>query len=118
MKILVIDDSSTMRRIIKNTLKTIGETDVVEAEDGKVGVAKYQEGGIEMIITDWNMPVMNGLEFVQAIRAGDKEIPILMVTTNAAKDDVIAALKAGVNNYVVKPMTPEVLKEKIKLITG
>ncbi len=119
MKILVIDDSSTMRRIIKNTLKTIGMTDVVEAEDGKQGLAKLDEGGIGFIITDWNMPVMNGLEFVKAVKAGPyKELPILMVTTNAAKDDVIIALKAGVNNYVVKPMTPEVLKEKIQKIIG
>ena len=119
MKVLVIDDSSTMRRIIKNTLKTIGMTDVEEAEDGKQGLSKLEEGGVGLIITDWNMPVMNGLEFVQAVKAGPyKDLPILMVTTNAAKDDVIIALKAGVNNYVVKPMTPEVLKEKIQKIIG
>ncbi len=118
MKILVVDDSSTMRRIITNTLKRIGHSDIEEAEDGKDALKQMETHPIELLITDWNMPIMNGLQLVENVRAKNKKIPILMVTTNAAKDDVIAALKAGVNNYVVKPMTPETLEEKIKAIAG
>jgi two-component system chemotaxis response regulator CheY len=120
MKFLVVDDSSTMRRIIKNTLDKIGYGQVVEAENGKDALRTLsEEGGFDMVITDWNMPVMDGLEFVKQIRAGNfGNIPILMVTTMAAKEDVIHALKAGVNNYVVKPMTPETLKEKVDQVLG
>lgn len=119
MKFLVVDDSSTMRRIIANTLKKLGHSDIVEAGDGKEGMAALDANPIDLVITDWNMPNMDGLTFVKEIRAGaHTALPILMVTTNAAKEDVIEALKAGVNNYVVKPMTPETLGEKIKAITG
>lgn len=118
MKILVVDDSSTMRRIIINTLSRIGYGDVVEAEHGKSGLEKLGLGGVEMIITDWNMPEMDGLEFVNHVRGANPTIPILMVTTNAAKEDIVAALQAGVNNYVVKPFTPETLKEKIESLLG
>ena len=117
MKFLVVDDSSTMRRIIKNTLVKLGYSEVVEAENGKEGLDRLNEGGFNMVVTDWNMPVMDGLSFVKNIRSGPyANIPILMVTTMAAKDDVIMALKSGVNNYVIKPMTPETLKEKIESI--
>jgi two-component system chemotaxis response regulator CheY len=118
LKILVVDDSSTMRRIIINTLSRIGYTNVVEAEHGKAGLEKLAQGGVEMIITDWNMPEMDGLEFVGVVRGNDSSIPILMVTTNAAKEDIVSALQAGVNNYVVKPFTPETLKEKIESLLG
>ena len=118
MKILVVDDSSTMRRIIINTLGRIGYSDVVEAENGKGGLEKLGQGGVEMIITDWNMREMDGLEVVKAVRGQNPGIPILMVTTNAAKEDIIQALQAGVNNYVVKPFTPETLKEKIESLLG
>lgn len=119
MKFLVVDDSSTMRRIISNTLKKIGYSDIVEAEDGKDALSKLGENAINLVITDWNMPNMDGLQLVKEIRAGaNASVPILMVTTNAAKEDVIEALKAGVNNYVVKPMTPETLEEKINAIIG
>jgi len=118
LKILVVDDSSTMRRIIINTLSRIGYTNVVEAEHGKAGLEKLAQGGVEMIVTDWNMPEMDGLEFVKVVREGDGSIPILMVTTNAAKEDIVSALQAGVNNYVVKPFTPETLKEKIESLLG
>ncbi len=118
MKILIVDDSSTMRRIIINTLSRIGYSDVVEAEHGKVGLEKLSQGGVEMIITDWNMPEMDGLEFVTTVRTTNANIPILMVTTNAAKEDIVAALQAGVNNYVVKPFTPDTLKEKIESLLG
>jgi two-component system chemotaxis response regulator CheY len=118
LKILVVDDSSTMRRIIINTLSRIGYTNVVEADHGKSGLEKLAQGGVEMIITDWNMPEMDGLEFVGVVRSSDGNIPILMVTTNAAKEDIVSALQAGVNNYVVKPFTPETLKEKIESLLG
>jgi two-component system chemotaxis response regulator CheY len=118
LKILVVDDSSTMRRIIINTLSRIGYTNVVEAEHGKAGLEKLAQGGVEMIITDWNMPEIDGLEFVGAVRGSDGSIPILMVPTNAAKEDIVSALQAGVNNYVVKPFTPETLKEKIESLLG
>ncbi len=118
MKFLVIDDSSTMRRIVKNTLGKIGYSDITEAENGKEALDKLEAvGGVDMIVTDWNMPVMDGLTFVKNVRSGPyKTVPILMVTTMAAKEDVIQALKAGVNNYVVKPMTPETLREKVDSI--
>jgi len=114
MKFLVVDDSSTMRRIIKNTLQRIGYTDLVEAENGKDALEKLE--GIDIILTDWNMPEMDGLEFVKNVRTSNKSIPILMVTTNAAKDDIVDALKNGVNNYIVKPFTPETLKEKVESV--
>ena len=116
MKFLVVDDSPTMRRIVNNSLKGLGYTEVIEAEDGKDALAKIE--GIDFIITDWNMPVMTGLEFTKAVRADDKykHLPILMVTTRGVKDDIVEALTARVNNYVVKPFTPQVLKEKIDSI--
>lgn len=114
MKFLVVDDSSTMRRIIKNSLQRIGFNDVIEAENGKDALEKL--GGIDIILTDWNMPEMDGLEFVKRVRGQNPKIPILMVTTNAAKDDIIEALKNGVNNYIVKPFTPETLKEKVEAV--
>ena len=119
MKFLIVDDSSTMRKIITNTLKKIGYNEFVEAEDGKDALDKLENNPVDLVITDWNMPVMNGLDLVKTIRAGQfKDLPILMVTTNAAKSDVVEALKAGVNNYVIKPMTPEMLQDKLKAITG
>jgi len=118
MKFLVVDDSSTMRRIIKNTLSRLGHTDILEGADGVEGWRQLQENeNIDIIITDWNMPEMNGLEFVKLIRSNDKyqDIPIVMVTTEGGKTEVITALKAGVNNYIVKPFTPAILKEKLNL---
>lgn len=114
MKFLVVDDSSTMRRIIKNSLKRIGFEDIVEAENGRDALEKLVD--VDIILTDWNMPEMDGLEFVKRVRSSDTKIPILMVTTNAAKDDIVEALKNGVNNYIVKPFTPETLKEKVETV--
>lgn len=114
MRFLVVDDSSTMRRIIKNSLKRIGFEDIVEAENGRDALEKMAD--IDIILTDWNMPEMDGLEFVKRVRASNGRIPILMVTTNAAKDDIVEALKNGVNNYIVKPFTPETLKEKVEAV--
>lgn len=116
MKILVVDDISTMRRIVINTLSRIGYTDIVEAEHGIDALVKLAKGGIEMIITDWNMPEMDGLEFVNTVRASDSKIPILMVTTNATEKEIVAACEAGISNYVVKPFSHETLKEKIESI--
>ncbi|TKI68692.1 response regulator [Sulfurimonas crateris] len=121
MKLLVVDDSSTMRRIIKNTLSRLGYENVFEGEDGLQGWnIMDQHPDIEMLITDWNMPEMNGLELVKKVRADSRfiNLPIIMVTTEGGKAEVITALKAGVNNYIVKPFTPQVLKEKLSAVVG
>ncbi len=121
MKILVVDDSSTMRRIIKNTLARLGHKDVLEGEDGVQGWEQLDSNpDIEVLITDWNMPNMNGLELVKKVRADERfeDLPIIMVTTEGGKAEVITALKAGVNNYIVKPFTPQVLKEKLQAVLG
>ncbi|KFN39462.1 MAG: chemotaxis protein CheY [Sulfuricurvum sp. MLSB] len=121
MKLLVVDDSSTMRRIIKNTLSRLGYEDVLEGEDGLQGWAALNENpDMGMLITDWNMPEMNGLELVKKVRADARftDLPIIMVTTEGGKAEVITALKAGVNNYIVKPFTPQVLKEKLAAVLG
>lgn len=118
-KVLFVDDSPTMRRIIKNSLKKIGFTDFVEAEHGIDAFEKLEEeGDISLILTDWNMPEMNGEEFVKKVRSTEpfSKLPILMITTRGMKDDVITAVKIGVNGYVVKPFTPDVLKMKIKQV--
>jgi len=118
MKILVVDDFSTMRRIVKNVLKQLGFDNVEEAEDGAMGLAKLKTGGFGFVVSDWNMPNMDGLDMLKAIRADAaiKDTPVLMVTAEAEKDKVIAAIQAGVNNYVVKPFTAEVFKEKMDKI--
>ena len=121
MKLLVVDDSSTMRRIIKNTLARLGYKDILEGADGVEGWNQMDTNpDIEMLITDWNMPEMNGLELVKKVRADArfKDVPIIMVTTEGGKGEVITALKAGVNNYIVKPFTPQVLKEKLGAVMG
>jgi two-component system chemotaxis response regulator CheY len=106
VKFLVVDDSLTMRRIVINTLKTIGYEDVIEASQGKEALAKLLMEGCDFLITDWNMPEMNGLDLVKAVRAHPQFecLPILMVTTRGNKEDVIEAMKARVNNYIVKPL--------------
>jgi len=119
MKFLVVDDSSTMRRIIKNTLGRLGHKDILEAEDGAVAWKVMGENAdIDILVTDWNMPEMNGLELVQKVRAEEKyeDMPIIMITTEGGKTEVVTALKAGVNNYIVKPFTPQVLKEKLEAV--
>lgn len=118
--ILIVDDSPTMRRIIKNTLERLGHRESVEAGNGKEALQQLQEHPINFIITDWNMPEMNGLEFVTELRTTPEfeKIPVLMITTRGMKDDVLQAVQAGVNNYVVKPFTPETLEQKMnKLLT-
>jgi len=121
LKLLVVDDSSTMRRIIKNTLARLGHKDILEGADGVEGWAALDANPeVDMLITDWNMPEMNGLELVLKVRADArfKDLPIIMVTTEGGKAEVITALKAGVNNYIVKPFTPQVLKEKLAAVMG
>ncbi len=113
MKVLVVDDSAIMRRIISNNLKTAGFTNIVEANNGAEGLENLD--GIELILTDWNMPVMDGLTFVKEVRKNGEhsKVPIVMITTEGAKTEVMEALKNGVNNYIVKPFTPETLLEKV-----
>ncbi|WP_104697724.1 MULTISPECIES: chemotaxis response regulator CheY [unclassified Helicobacter] len=121
MRLLVVDDSSTMRRIIKNTLQRLGYEDILEAENGvEAWDILNNNGDISVLITDWNMPEMNGLELVKKTRSDSRyeDIPIIMVTTEGGKIEVITALKAGVNNYIVKPFTPQVLKEKLEAVLG
>lgn len=119
-KIITVDDSSTMRRIIKNTLIKIGFSNILEAANGIEALEVLAQNNVDLIITDWNMPEMDGLTFVKTLRAKDqyKEIPILMVTTEAAKEDILTALRSGVNNYVVKPFTPDILQEKVFKLLG
>ena len=117
LKFLVVDDSVTMRRIVSNSLKNLGYEDFLEAGDGKEALSILAgDKSINFVITDWNMPVMSGLELIKAIRsdAALAKLPVLMVTTRGVKEDIIEALNAKVNNYIVKPFTPQVLKEKIE----
>jgi two-component system chemotaxis response regulator CheY len=114
MKFLVVDDSATMRRIVINSLHKIGFTDAIEAGDGADALTKF-DSSVGFVITDWNMPGMNGTEFTKALRLrhDGATVPVLMVTARSVKEDILVALEAGVNNYIVKPFTPDVLKEKI-----
>jgi two-component system, chemotaxis family, chemotaxis protein CheY len=114
-KFMVVDDSLTMRRIVINTLKSIGYENVAEAGDGKEAMTKLLAEGADFLITDWNMPEMNGLELAKWVRGNEKfaSMPILMVTTRGNKEDVIEAMKARVNNYIIKPFTAQGLKDKI-----
>ena len=114
MKFLVVDDSATMRRIVVNSLQRIGFTQCVEAGDGREALDKY-DPSVTFVITDWNMPNMSGTELARALRerADGKNVPILMVTARSVREDILTALESGVNNYIVKPFTPQVLKEKI-----
>ncbi len=118
LKILVVDDSQTMRRIIVNTLNRVGYEDTTEATDGKDALMKMKEIPFDMIITDWNMPVMDGITLTDLLKHSKdlQDIPILMVTTRSAHEDIVAAIKAGVNGYIVKPFSPETLKDKIEQI--
>ena len=119
IKFLIVDDSVTMRRIVANSLKNLGYNDFVEANDGREALEKLSsDSSINFIITDWNMPVVSGLELVKSIRGSSThgQLPILMVTTRGVKEDIIEALQAKVSNYVVKPFTPHILKEKIDQI--
>ena len=118
IKILVVDDAPMIRRILKNLLKEMGFSNIEEAEDGMVALQKLRTQKFDFVITDWNMPNLTGIELVQEIRKDPnlKHIPIMMVTAEAKKENIILALKSGVNNYIVKPFTPENVKAKIEAI--
>jgi two-component system chemotaxis response regulator CheY len=118
MKILVVDDFSTMRRIVKNILRQLGYLSITEADDGTTALEVLRKEKIDFIISDWNMPQMSGLELLKAVRSSEewKEMPFLMVTAEGQKEHVIEAVKYRVNNYIVKPFTPEVMFEKINKI--
>jgi two-component system chemotaxis response regulator CheY len=118
IKVLVVDDMSTMRRIVKNVLKQIGFSDMIEAKNGQDAVKKLKVGDIGLIVSDWNMPVMQGIELLHVVRADAelKHIPFLMVIAEAQKENIIEANKAGVSNYVVKPFTAEALQGKLEKI--
>lgn len=115
MKFLVVDDFSTMRRIVRNLLKELGYSNVDEAEDGAMALSKLKSEKFDFVISDWNMPNMDGLSMLQAIRADAalKHLPVLMVTAEAKKENIIAAAQAGASGYVVKPFTAATLDEKL-----
>ena len=116
MKILIVDDFSTMRRIIKNLLRDLGFTNTVEADDGLTAIPILNSGSIDFLVTDWNMPGMTGIDLLRHVRADEKlrSLPVLMVTAEAKREQIIEAAQAGVNGYVVKPFTALALKEKIE----
>ena len=118
LRILVVDDFATMRRIIRNLLKELGFNNVDEAEDGVNALQKLRQGGFDFVISDWNMPNMTGIDLLRSIRADEllKELPVLMVTAEAKKENIIAAAQAGASGYVVKPFTAVTLDEKLKKI--
>jgi len=118
IKILVVDDFSTMRRIVRNILKQLGFANIEEAEDGDVALEKLKDGAFDFVITDWNMPNMTGLDLLKSIRAEAKlkDTPVLIVTAEAEKENVVQAAQAGVNDYIVKPFTADVLQKKIDRI--
>jgi two-component system chemotaxis response regulator CheY len=118
LRILVVDDFSTMRRIVRNLLKDLGYTNVDEAEDGAVALQKLNGGGFEFVVTDWNMPNMDGLTLLQTIRSTPalQHLPVMMITAEAKKENIIAAAQAGASGYIVKPFTSSTLAEKLNKI--
>ncbi|MCF8061980.1 MAG: chemotaxis response regulator CheY [Deltaproteobacteria bacterium] len=120
MKVLVVDDFATMRRIVKGVLKQLGFSNIVEAEDGTTALDALKMEKVGLIVSDWNMPKMTGLDLLKAVRSDEslKETPFIMVTAEGQKENVIEAVKAGVNNYIVKPFTPETFSEKLEKVFG
>jgi len=118
MKILIVDDFSTMRRIIKNLLRDLGFNNTLEADDGVTALPILEAGGIDFLVTDWNMPGMQGIDLLKTVRADEKlaTLPVLMVTAETKREQIIEAAQAGVNGYIVKPFTAATLKEKIEKI--
>jgi two-component system chemotaxis response regulator CheY len=112
MRFLVVDDSAPMRRIVINSLHRVGITDVVEAGDGHEALERF-DASVGFVITDWSMPTMSGTELARALRARGEQVPILLVTARSVREDILEAMAAGVSNYIVKPFTPQILKEKI-----
>lgn len=118
MKILIVDDFSTMRRIIKNLLRDLGYNNTAEADDGSTALPQLMNGSFDFLITDWNMPNMAGIDLLKAVRADArlKDMPVLMVTAEAKRDQIVEAAQAGVNGYIIKPFTADTLREKIDKI--
>ncbi|MDX1927697.1 MAG: response regulator [Pirellulaceae bacterium] len=114
MKVLVADDSGIMRKIIIRSLNACGVSDIVEAADGKEGLEAFSANPVDVVLTDWNMPEMNGLELLQAIRETGSEVPIIMITTEGEKASVIQAIQAGVTDYLCKPFEQDELREKLE----
>jgi len=117
-RVLFAEDSPTMRRIIANSLRRLGFADIIEAENGVDALSKLEGHKIDLVITDWNMPEMNGADLVKTLRSMPEygEVPIVMITTRGMKDDVMTAMRLGVNGYVIKPFTPDVLRTKLELV--
>ena len=120
MKVLIVDDFATMRRILRNILKQIGFTNIIEADDGKSAFKELKKEKVDLILCDWNMPEMPGIELLNKVRSDDelKDMPFVMVTAEAQKENIVEAVKAGVSNYVVKPFTAETISEKLKKVFG
>jgi two-component system chemotaxis response regulator CheY len=120
MKVMIVDDFATMRRILRNILKQIGFKNIIEADDGKHALKELKKEKVDLIMCDWNMPEMPGIELLKNVRSDDelKEIPFVMVTAEAQKDNILEAVKSGVSNYVVKPFTAETITEKLSKIFG
>lgn len=118
MKILIVDDFSTMRRIIKNLLRDLGFTNTQEADDGQTALPMLQSGSFDFLVTDWNMPGMQGIDLLKAVRADEnlKNLPVLLVTAEAKREQIVEAAQCGVNGYIVKPFTAQTLEEKINKI--
>ncbi len=120
MRVLVVDDFQTMRRIIINLLKQLGFTNIVEAADGQQAFDKLEDDNIDLVISDWNMPNKTGMEFLKEVRASEKykQLPFIMVTAEGKRENVVAAVQAGVSNYIVKPFNAQTLKEKLSKVIG
>ena len=118
MKVLVVDDFATMRRIVKGVLKQLGFCNIIEAEDGSEALKEMQKEAVGLVVSDWNMPNMTGLELLKAVRGDEnlKGTPFIMVTAEGQKENVVEAVKAGVNNYIIKPFTPETFGEKLEKV--
>ncbi len=120
IRVLVVDDFATMRRIVKGVLKQLGFKDIIEADDGTSALEELRNQEIGLIVSDWNMPKMTGLDLLKKVRSDEKlkNIPFIMVTAEGQKENVLEAVKAGVSNYIVKPFTPEILSEKLEKVFG
>jgi len=120
MKVLIVDDFSTMRKIVRNIIKQIGFKNIIEADDGKSAVKELKKGKVDLILCDWNMPEMSGIDLLKTVRSDDelKDIPFVMITAEAQKDNILEAVKEGVSNYIVKPFTAETINEKLTKIFG
>ena len=118
MKILVVDDHETMRRIVKQTLETLGFNNIETADDGSTALPMLEKGDFDFLVSDWNMPKMQGIDLLKAVRANDRlsNLPVLLITAEAKADQIVEAAKAGVNDYVVKPFNPATLSKKIEKI--